>query len=251
MLATQQDYRILGYFKENSYDNKGDLTAVDFYKNYDEATKVFSNLKVKETRTCTRDAVSGLPTKRSTLIEWFVGASVEATKTIERIYDAQEGYGLNINSRKKLLRDGSLYLFSQLAQTSADIAGVNTGTKVFTITGDLVADIEIDKMGEVKDSTGNDGNYTMNAKVLNGADTDVTVNEAIPDATADGNFNFISVVGDANVREFFGDVVTQVTQYEGNVIEPLVEAIAASGRAYMTPTIKGTLDAILNIPYTT
>ncbi len=43
----------------------------------------------------------------------------------------------------------------------------------------------------VAGSTGNDGSYQVTAAILNGANTDIYVAEAIPDATADGTLTLV------------------------------------------------------------
>jgi hypothetical protein len=66
------------------------------------------------------------------------------------------------------------------------IIAVNQGTKVFTVTGDQRQYLAVDSQVIVMESTGNNGRYTVVSTALNGSDTDITVYEAIPDSTADG-----------------------------------------------------------------
>lgn len=73
------------------------------------------------------------------------------------------------------------------------ITGVNTGSKVFTVAGDKLHLFLSAGTFTIAGSTGNDGTYTIASdSVLNGSDTDITVNEAIPNATADGNIEQVT-----------------------------------------------------------
>jgi len=69
---------------------------------------------------------------------------------------------------------------------NAAISAVDQGTQTFTIAGDHTAELQNGDRVTVRGSTGNDGGYDVSAVALNGSDTDVTVSQAIPDATADG-----------------------------------------------------------------
>lgn len=76
------------------------------------------------------------------------------------------------------------------------IIGVNTGaagTASFIVQGNRLADLGVGSSAEVTGSTGNDGIYTIRAGSAYDSNTDETtinVEEAIPDATADGNIEF-------------------------------------------------------------
>ena len=59
----------------------------------------------------------------------------------------------------------------------------------------------------------------------------------------------LSQVGLADGKLFLDLVVTQVAGYIDGSTQPLLDAVSTSGETYMTPTIKGTLDVILNIVY--
>jgi len=114
-LVQNIDYRILGYHKKEIFDTKGDLATVEFYKNYDPGTDTFSNLRVKETRTYTRDAVTGLLTQRDMTIEWYGGGEIlMTTKTTTKFYNAQKGYVANKQARQNLIDKAAMYLVSQV-----------------------------------------------------------------------------------------------------------------------------------------
>lgn len=73
------------------------------------------------------------------------------------------------------------------AVTTQAITAVNQGAKIFTIAGDFVDSFKPGRTLEVDSSFGNDGTYTVDTVLLSGGDTAITVIEAIPDDTVDGN----------------------------------------------------------------
>jgi hypothetical protein len=164
------NYNIQGYHKERVFDNKGDVFTLSYYQNYDPVGEVFSNLKVRETRTYTRDNTNGLLTERAILIEWYIGGNVIATKNLTKYYTSEEGYAMNQRARKNLTNKASMYL--------------------------------------------------------------------------------VSAVGLADSQNFLNSVATEISIYIEGDIQPLLDAISASTEPYMNATVKGTLDSILNVSYT-
>lgn len=229
-----------------AFDAKGDPTLLEYYKNYDNGTKVFSNLAVAIIKVFTRDT-SGLVTSVDKTVNFYLkDGSIGITQNKIYYYDAEEGYKFNQKARKNLINKSILYLFNDIMTNELyPITGVNQGTKTFTVTGDIT-DRLVNKMKiRPSGSTGNDIEFKVDTVTLNGSDTDIVVEEAIPDATADGYM----LIGEALVKEFRGTVGDELSQYKDSVIEPLLSAIQASTKVYMTPTRKATLDAILNITY--
>ena len=80
----------------------------------------------------------------------------------------------------------------------ADIIAVNQPGKVFTLSGDHTATIQIGETVAIMRSTGNDGTYTVASVALSGSDTLVTVNEVVPSAVADGEMGWL----DAAIRYY-------------------------------------------------
>lgn len=74
------------------------------------------------------------------------------------------------------------------ATTAAfNISAVDQGAKKFTIAGlDLTSHFVTRAPLQVAGSTGNNGLYTVDTSAFVGGNTEITVDEAIPDATADG-----------------------------------------------------------------
>ena len=78
-------------------------------------------------------------------------------------------------------------LGSTSAVAAADaITVVNQGTKKFTVTANLSSTISANDWIRVTDSTGNDGSYLVTA-ITDASPSVITVAQAIPDSTADGN----------------------------------------------------------------
>jgi len=70
------------------------------------------------------------------------------------------------------------------------ITGVDQGAQQFTIAGDWTRYFASGAPFRAQGSTGNDGNYTVASDATFAAgSTTITVNEVIPDPTADGNVN--------------------------------------------------------------
>lgn len=85
-----------------------------------------------------------------------------------------------------LVDDGLQVLLLVTTLAQSDITAVDTTNEIFTIEGDHTDEIEAGDTVTVRDSTGNDGTWTVDSVALNGSDTDVTVTGDITDATVDG-----------------------------------------------------------------
>ena len=75
-------------------------------------------------------------------------------------------------------------------KAAAVITAVNTGTKTFTVVGDISAHLANGRVISIVSSTGNDGVYTIASFSVPTTDTEIVVNETIPDATVDGNLEY-------------------------------------------------------------
>jgi len=113
--------------------------------------------------------------------------------------------------------DGDSYIVDA---ASFAIVAVDTGGEIVSVGGDQTGRIGANDAIEIDGSTGNDGTYTV-ASVLfdSGAnETDITVNENITDATADGNLLHADDAfnGQRNsVAFFYGGDWSFVTPIEG------------------------------------
>lgn len=116
-LIQEVDYRIQGYQKKPTFDAKGDLVSVEYYRHYDESTDEYSVLKVRETRVYTRD-VNTLLKKREMNIQWFKGTSVMAEKNTVKFYTPEQGYDANKRARRNLINRASMYLLNEVGLTN-------------------------------------------------------------------------------------------------------------------------------------
>lgn len=166
-----EDYRIKGYHKSKTTDNKGDYIKIEYFLNYDESTEEYSGLKVQEIRTVERSATLGIPFKVTVDISWFEedGTTIIITKQLVKHINTFDGMAMNQVSRTRLVETGQGYL-----------------------------------LGEI---------------------------------------------GLANTQEFGTDVISERGAYIAGTRQPLIDAINASTRTYMTQAIKDQLTAILDIPY--
>jgi hypothetical protein len=107
---TQIDYRIQGYKKEKIQNNLGDITTVNFYRDYDDQTQQFSAIKVRETRWHNRNEM-GIPTETTVLIEWFSSdeVTVRATKQLIKPLNSDDGLKVNEQSRARLINKAKVY----------------------------------------------------------------------------------------------------------------------------------------------
>lgn len=75
-----------------------------------------------------------------------------------------------------------------LDELSKSVADVNTSSNTFFITGDETSVLSTGDTVTIRDSTGNDGDYTISSISYDGGDneTDIKVSEDVTDSTADG-----------------------------------------------------------------
>jgi len=142
-------------------------------------------------------------------------------------YDSQSftGGGWIITGRKFIYFNEDKIYFRKYSDFSTDyhindIIGVNQATKTFTVADDVRHNFDINEPIIVENSTGNDGTYTVSNINLNAeGNTEIIVNENIPDNTADGYIK-------SNYRiKITGDVVN----VEG---KPIYDSLGDDGIKY-------------------
>lgn len=130
----------------------------------------------------------------------YVRKDLTATETIDNGTDTvkQDAGDLTWTGANFTRRVKGLVAFKNLGSDSTNvpliynelpsgaIQAVNTGTKTFTLTGDLTSELQTGGTCVIEGSTGNDGEYDITNVAANGANTDVTVSQTVPSATADG-----------------------------------------------------------------
>lgn len=114
-----------------------------------------------------------------------------------------------INSQGKAIWDGLDDITYPYICGAENITGIDQGAKTFTIAGDFSTG-QIGAMLNINGSTGNDGKYTVSSVTLNAGNTDIVVDEAIPDATVDGtlsstnlNLGFVKMTGNIDTGVYY------------------------------------------------
>lgn len=101
--VTEKNYKIKGYHKVMTQNLLGDAHIIEYFEDYNSGSP--TGLRVRETRTYTRNEVTGVLEKIDVLIEWMSGDGVtpRATKTLIKHVDMDRGMAKNEKARKRLL----------------------------------------------------------------------------------------------------------------------------------------------------
>ncbi len=95
-----------GLHLKMTFNSKGDLITIEWYKDYDDVSDTYTNLAIKELRTYTRDPVTGLVTKNVTDFEYYLkDGTIGSSKQIVKWYNSQTGYTINTVARGILIRN--------------------------------------------------------------------------------------------------------------------------------------------------
>jgi len=118
---------IHGLHKKEYFNTNGDLYLIEYYSNYNAETGTFTNLAIKEERTYTRDASTGLLITRVTTITWYDvdGEVIETKSGLLKYYSAKKGFVSNKKARQNIIDQASMYLYSQLIANDAPTADSN------------------------------------------------------------------------------------------------------------------------------
>lgn len=120
-----------------------------------------------------------------------------------------------------------------------NIVGVSQASKTFTVLDDKAILFPTASEFTVANSTGNDGIYTVASVELSGAATVITVVEAIPDATADGDItnsaNGKTSSGLVIYRPKVGDVGFIAVESSGFFVPTAWDNVAGSTEANFYP----------------
>lgn len=136
-----------------------------------------------------------------------------------------------------------------ITEATEAITGVTQGTKTFTVGIDISTFLETGSIITVSGSTANDGDYTVVSATENSGNTDIIVEEAIPDATIDGDITYDNVFINTDISVItirvpstnadFADVEADVelgTLFQGET----TAAGTAAGIAIANPVLKVT-----------
>ncbi len=153
---------------------------------------------------------------------------------------------LKLKNRLSTIAIVSHEKFAVIGKDSTTITVVNQGTKTFTVTGDITSHLQQGSIVNITGSTGNDGLYSVVSAVLNVGDTDIVVEEAIPDATADGSVEY-GVKNDITLTDIDATDNAHIQVFDSGVmIFPYIEVLSATQiRVWFLSPITGTFEAIV------
>lgn len=111
------NYDIYGLHKKLTFNNRGELNVVDYYREYDGST--YSDLVLKETRVYTRDAVTGWVQMRQMTIDWYTEAgTVGKTKVTYKYYTAAQSYDEGKTRRGNVINNASIALLAYTTEAN-------------------------------------------------------------------------------------------------------------------------------------
>jgi hypothetical protein len=107
------DYDIYGLHKDR-FIIKGELTLVNYYKNYDEISKEYSDLILREHRKYLRDD-NGMVKYRVQTTEWIMeDESIGLSNSTIKYYTQKEAIQEGIDRRTNLIDDAKVYCINSL-----------------------------------------------------------------------------------------------------------------------------------------
>jgi hypothetical protein len=121
------DYRLVGYHKKETFDSKGDLILLEFFNSYNDEESAFKNLMIKETRVYERNLNTSLPVKRTTNITWYndEGDVVLSKVDVIKIYSNKKGFVANKRARRNIIDNASMYFYGQLMNNDYSTSQAN------------------------------------------------------------------------------------------------------------------------------
>lgn len=141
---------------------------------------------------------------------------------------------------------------TSVASQSFSITAVNIGTDKFTVAGDKTAHFPTGALVTVAGSTGNDGDYTVASSIYTGGNTEITVDEDVTNAVADGTISSYAYMARTTVKDSgetfttrsieVGDVCRNVT--DGSEAE--VISVDSNTQVTTTPLTGGVLNRYLD-----
>lgn len=146
---------------------------------------------------------------------------------------------LKLKDRLSLIQITSHEDFSLVGEGVDALNNVTIGTSTFQVVGDITNHVKEGSIIIISGSTANDGTYTVVSAILNVGNTDVVVEETIPDATVDGNMKYgylntkslslvdatdsaqIQVTSDGKIIDFVEIKILSPTSVEFRFLSPL------------------------------
>ena len=112
------DYDIMGFHKKRSFNAKGELYLIEYFKNFNGAS--YSDLAVKEERQYIRDPTSGWVYMRIMTITWYLQDDTPGyIKTSQKFYSMTESYDEGKSRRSNVINTTSIYLFGLIGEANA------------------------------------------------------------------------------------------------------------------------------------
>lgn len=132
-----------------------------------------------------------LESNRDQATETVLGVLKLATTTLvdNGVDDTVAITPLKLKDRLSLIKVVSHENFSVFGKGTAVINAVTIGTSTFQVIGDITNHIEKGSIIIINDSTANDAMYTVVSAIINVGNTDIVVEETIPDNTIDGTID--------------------------------------------------------------
>jgi hypothetical protein len=119
-VPSEINYDIYGFIKKKTIVS-GELISVEYYRNYNSSTGVYSDLIVKETKTYERDTLNIIISRR-TKIEWYLNdESVGFTKVVVKYYSPDEAITEGVERRKIMISFAKNTLLTELRKTYDDL----------------------------------------------------------------------------------------------------------------------------------
>ena len=112
------NYDTKGYQKKRTFNNKGELIIVEYYKNFDIMTQTFSDLVIKENREYLR--VDGWVYLRQMNIEFYLSdGSIGCKKNTIKYYDDLSSYQEGKDRKNNIINQISMFVLSQIGESNA------------------------------------------------------------------------------------------------------------------------------------
>lgn len=112
------DYDIMGFQKKRSFNAKGELYLIEYYREFDGAN--YYDLVVKEEREYVRDPASGWVYMRILTITWYLEDDTPGyTKSSNKFYSMTESYDEGKTRRSNVINNTSIYLFGLIGEINA------------------------------------------------------------------------------------------------------------------------------------
>lgn len=124
------NYNLYGFHKKRTIV-KGELILVEYYRNYNPQTQIYSDLILTESRTFGRDINTGLAYMRTQNISWYLtDETIGATKQTVKYYTLTESIDEGITRRKNVIAEAKIYTLGALGLGPAQAVLIQLATPI-------------------------------------------------------------------------------------------------------------------------